>query len=438
MAMDFGKNNRSVAFNPTSAFPLDARSYFESYEAARLAAATAEEAGSTNSIYYYGQTLVVVENKKATLYIIQPDNTLTPIGETAENSSIKIDENQFDFDQNGQLTLLGFGEEAKGKMLIAGADGKLAWATPIDTYTKSEIEEKIAAASHLKRTIVKKKEDIDVDANDADVYIYMVPTGLAEDDDKYDEYIVIEGAIEKVGSWEINLSDYAKKAELEAYVLNSDSRLMTDEEKTKLANLNVNAEENYIKDTSTDFEVNDDGVLSLKILSQNKVSGLSEALANKYDRSEGQLLSATDKAKLDALQLDGDDLAISGTISATQITDLKDWLSDNASDTRGLSENNFTNALYEKLVKIKNITSVSEQLNIDSSGTLSIVKINSNQVSDLAGLLNDKVSQSDLASLNLSVTSIANTLNALKPTVTQNATDIAALQEQLKWKNLID
>jgi hypothetical protein len=34
MAITFGKNNRSVAFNPTSAFPLDARSYFESFESA--------------------------------------------------------------------------------------------------------------------------------------------------------------------------------------------------------------------------------------------------------------------------------------------------------------------------------------------------------------------------------------------------------------------
>jgi hypothetical protein len=70
MAMNFGKNNRSVAFNPTSAFPLDARSYFESYDAAVAAALTAREAGSTDSVYYYGQTLVVVENNISTLYTI--------------------------------------------------------------------------------------------------------------------------------------------------------------------------------------------------------------------------------------------------------------------------------------------------------------------------------------------------------------------------------
>lgn len=103
MAMDFGKNNRSVAFNPTSAFPLDARSYFESYEAAVAAAAIAEEVGSSNSVYYFGQTIAVVENEKATLYIIQPNKTLSAI----EGSSIAIDPNQFEF-KNGQLSLLGF------------------------------------------------------------------------------------------------------------------------------------------------------------------------------------------------------------------------------------------------------------------------------------------------------------------------------------------
>jgi hypothetical protein len=55
MALDFGKGNRSIAFNPTSAFPLDARSYFESYEEAAAAALTAVEAGSADSVYYFGQ-----------------------------------------------------------------------------------------------------------------------------------------------------------------------------------------------------------------------------------------------------------------------------------------------------------------------------------------------------------------------------------------------
>ena len=43
MAISFGKVNRSASFNPTSAFPLDARYYFETLAAAEAAAAKAAE-----------------------------------------------------------------------------------------------------------------------------------------------------------------------------------------------------------------------------------------------------------------------------------------------------------------------------------------------------------------------------------------------------------
>ena len=57
-----------------------ARSYFDSLSEAQAAAATAEEVGSSNSVYYIGQTLVVVENGAATPYTIQPDKTLKKPG----------------------------------------------------------------------------------------------------------------------------------------------------------------------------------------------------------------------------------------------------------------------------------------------------------------------------------------------------------------------
>ena len=80
MATNFGKLDFAVSFNRQTAFPLDARSYFESYAAATQAAQGAEEAGSSNTYYYYGQTIAVVENGKATLYIIAPDKTLQEVG----------------------------------------------------------------------------------------------------------------------------------------------------------------------------------------------------------------------------------------------------------------------------------------------------------------------------------------------------------------------
>lgn len=74
------KLNFSIPFAMTSALPLDANSYFESLEAAMTAAESAEQAGSSATQYYFGQNIIVVEDNEATLYIIQPDKTLKPVG----------------------------------------------------------------------------------------------------------------------------------------------------------------------------------------------------------------------------------------------------------------------------------------------------------------------------------------------------------------------
>ena len=88
MAMEFGKLNFAVGFNRTSAFPLDANSYFESYAAAEAAVRGAAEVGSSDSAYYLGQ-LIIINDKTADaskgigLYQITGvagSATLTPFG----------------------------------------------------------------------------------------------------------------------------------------------------------------------------------------------------------------------------------------------------------------------------------------------------------------------------------------------------------------------
>ena len=64
MSMEFGKLNFAVGFNRTSAFPLDANSYFENYDAAVTAAAGAAEVGSSDSAYYVGQLIIVKDTTK--------------------------------------------------------------------------------------------------------------------------------------------------------------------------------------------------------------------------------------------------------------------------------------------------------------------------------------------------------------------------------------
>ena len=129
MAMTFGTLDFAVAFNRQTAFPLDAKSYFESLELATAAAASAQEAGSSETTYYFGQTIAVVEGGKATLYVIQPNKTLKEVG-----GNILINENVFAKDKNGVLNLLGFADAVGGAQLVKTEDGKISWVKP-DTTT---------------------------------------------------------------------------------------------------------------------------------------------------------------------------------------------------------------------------------------------------------------------------------------------------------------
>lgn len=91
MATNFGKLNFSTSFNPTSAFPIDARTYFESLVSAQEAAATAEEAGSANTTYYYGQILVVNEGGAVAAYQITPAKALQKLASTTASGDLAHD-----------------------------------------------------------------------------------------------------------------------------------------------------------------------------------------------------------------------------------------------------------------------------------------------------------------------------------------------------------
>ena len=133
MRLNFGKMDFAVSFSPMTAFPLDARSYFESLAAAKAAAAQAVEAGSAEGTVYFGQTVTVVENGVAQMFQVQPDGTLGEIG-----GKIEIDEKQFVIDEEtGKLNLYGFANAVAGAQLVVEeVDGvkALKWVKP-DTTT---------------------------------------------------------------------------------------------------------------------------------------------------------------------------------------------------------------------------------------------------------------------------------------------------------------
>lgn len=97
----------AVAFNPSTAFPLDARSMFGSKAAAEAAAATAQNAGSSSTVYYFGMPLTVFENDEATMYVINGDGTLKEVGKATYGDGKTITLSA----DTGALSLKSFGEE---------------------------------------------------------------------------------------------------------------------------------------------------------------------------------------------------------------------------------------------------------------------------------------------------------------------------------------
>lgn len=401
-----------------------------------------------------------------------------------------------------------------------------------DVYTKEEVNDKIASdisaaivnADHLSREIVDKFEDIDPAAEGAEKIIYMVPTGLQVDDDKYDEYMVINGVVEKVGSWEVDLSAYAKTADVnDALALKANtadvnnalalkanaadveadlalkaniadveadldkkvdivegSRLMTDAEGEKLAAIEPGAEVNVIDAVSNEFSIGDGRELQVNAIEKSKITGLVDdlttigndiaeldeavndintALEGKVDAIEGsRLITKAEADKLELLVVDEEsgNVAISGTVGASQVQELYDNVVRIVTQS-GTSE-------YDKEQKpllniapgaeVNVIASASNEFTIDENRKLSINIIDATKISNLNtntefAAVVEKVDKntSDLATITFSVNKNASdivTVGGRIDTLSTNfdayklQTDasISELRDILTWKDI--
>ena len=279
------------------------------------------------------------------------------------------------------------GAPAEGDVAASGLYAKLEEkANKSDIYTKTEVEGLIAAADHLKRVTVAGVESINVLADDAEQYIYMVPN---TETGNYDEYMVIDGEVEKVGDWKVDLADYATKEDLNGKVDKQDNaRLITDEEASKLANIPVEAEENFVKEVSEELKV-ENGKLSVVEIAQSKINGLidkldeiSLVLESKVDTEENsRLISADEISKLAAIKdliqsvdldkftIDENGKLLLNSIQINEIDELADKLAekvDKVSGSRLITEEEAT-----KLEKL----SIDESGNVGLSGTVSAANV---------------------------------------------------------------
>ena len=107
-------------------------------------------------------------------------------------------------DAQGDYLPLAGGTLTGALTLVDGS--KAASETVVDT----KIANAIGSAGHLKREIVDvlpAVEDADPDV------IYMIKSGLSLSGDKYQEYMLINGAFEMIGDTSVDLNPYAKKVE---------------------------------------------------------------------------------------------------------------------------------------------------------------------------------------------------------------------------------
>ena len=341
----------AMPFQRTGAFPLDRSSVFSSYaDAVKYAAGAGDDERGLGGTSYVGQTVSVYNNGSVTLYIIEADRSLKEVGSAPAGDNVSI---EF---ADGKLQVKGFGkgyykyvpatsDEAEKYQFVAddfiagleprvvtNSEGALeiAWYQPSNKefYTKTEtdtlIKTAINNADHLKRKIVAATGEIDLTAKDADQYIYMVPNGLQHDDDKYDEYIVIEGKLEKVGDWEVDLTGYytkvqvddkiaeaikgatggesaaSVKAALEAYKTANDAKVKALE--TDVAALKaVGAEKNFINSVDTNFTVGDDRKLVLNDIPISKITSLQDTIdtiSGKVESLESKEITIADVTNL--------------------------------------------------------------------------------------------------------------------------------------------
>lgn len=329
---EFGKLNFSVSFNPTSAFPLDARCYFETLTAAQEAAASADVAGSSTTTYYYGQTLVVVEDGVATLYVIQPDKTLKAAGGAVlgDGKSISI--------VDGTVSIVGFEAAETGAQPRKKADGSIEWIKPDTTtveglqtaveglesdveglqtaveakadadnvYTKGEVDSKVAGVYRYKGSKATYAE-LPTDSN-AVGDVWNIAAADTEHGIKAGDNVAWTGDAWDVLAGTVYLSGYATTAALGNKVDKvEDSRLMTEAEGTKLAGIEAGAQANIIAGvTEGELAISEDSkILSIIAVSQDKVTGLSDALSAKVSVEAGKGLSTNDYTNEEKSKLAG-------------------------------------------------------------------------------------------------------------------------------------
>lgn len=441
-----GYNALPISYKRGNPIPLDKSSVWYNYDL-MVAYATSDPTA------YVGQILSLVDEADKTAakayIILNVAGDIEEIGSGSLSTAIDAIELRLDTIDNSiesisesitnLNTLVGTpaSNDADASGLFAELDKK---ANAADVYTKEEtntqINTAVANVAHLKRKEVASVDLINVNADDAEQYIYMVPSGLIDDDNKYYEYMVMEievtdsegvvtkvKQVEQVGSWAIDLSEYAKTSDVTA----EKNRAEAAEEALAA---DILALQNRVTDTETDIENLETAISDLETNINSKVDKVYYTIKNEdgtTSQVEGTLLTPEEKAKLAGLSVNPDgSVGISGTVNAENVQGLGTWITQNGNTyIQNLGEDNLSDDVKEKLNYITAVDGTSFTV---TNGTLYLNEISADKVTGLTALVtkvgnletslkaldeavNDEIS--GLSAVNTRVLALENTISSL-------------------------
>lgn len=207
---------------------------------------------ATGEVKYFNGTayVVVVKPSPAAMSATPDGNTLATQKAVADYIATKLT----DLDVSALETRLTAAETDIDNLETGKADKAttLAGYGITDAYTKTETDSAIAAAvadaSHLKREIVEALPDAaDADENT----IYMIAKTGGSGTQQYDEYFLVNGAFEKVGDTTVDLTDYAKTADVTAAITASETATKNAYEAADTTNLQ--SAKDYADSLSTNY-----------------------------------------------------------------------------------------------------------------------------------------------------------------------------------------
>ena len=249
-----------------------------------------------------------------------------------------------------------------------------------DAYTKAQtdsaIQTAVANADHLKREIVSVLPDVE----EADEHtIYMVGTGAGSENSVYEEYMLVNGGFEKIGSSEVDLTNYALKSYVDSAKseaintagTNADSKIST-----KVGDIGGSTVKQYVDQAETD--------------AVNTAKSYADGLAGNYaTKAQGakadtalQKADVTSGTANGTIAVKGTDVAVKGLASA-------------AYKVAGVASGNVpvNGAALGTTANVPVVTNTSGQLIPHASGALGTAAFSATTAFDAAGTASTLVTE---------------------------------------------